>query len=120
MFGGGEFYYEIRQCLGFYSYSGSIYYIELTKLDGSLYHLSSGHRFIHCFLNRLVRHYYDRVSLKVWTKLSKGHYQGEGNFLYSWVSGFSSLEGLADVIHWALHLIFFPDQGYAHCSCGHS
>ena len=74
VFRGCEFCYEIRQRLGFYGHSGSIFYIKLTKLDGPLYHLSSGLKFIHCFLNWLVCHYYDRVSLKVWTKLSGGHY----------------------------------------------
>ena len=74
VFGGGEFCYEIYQHLGFYGRSGSIFYIELTELDGSLYHLSSSLRFIHRFFNGLVYHYYNRVSLKVWTKLSGGHY----------------------------------------------
>ena len=74
VFEGGEFCYEIRQHLGFYDCSGSIFYIELTKLDGPLYYSSSGLWFINCFLNGLVHHYYDRVSLKVWTKLSGGHY----------------------------------------------
>ena len=74
MFGGGELCYEVCQCLGFYGHSGSIFYIELTKLDGPLYHLSSSLRFIHYLLNGLVRHYYNRVSLKVWAKLSGGHY----------------------------------------------
>jgi len=74
VFGGGEFCYEICQHLGFYGRSGSIFSIELTKLDGPLYHSSSGLRFIHYFLNGLVRHYYDRVRLKVWTKLSRSHY----------------------------------------------
>ena len=107
--GASELHYEIYQCLGFYGHSGSILYVELTKLDGPLYHLSSGLRFIHYFLDRLVRHYYNRVSLKVWMKLSGGHYQGEGDLLYSWVPSFSSLEGLADVIHRALYPSFFFD-----------
>ena len=74
MFGGGEFRYEICQHLGFYGRSRSILYVELTKLDGPLYYSSSGLKFIHCFLNGLVRHYYDQFSLKVQTKLSRGHY----------------------------------------------
>lgn len=84
----------LSSCLGEVNYgcSGSILYVELTKLEGPLYH-SSNLMFIHYFLNGLVRHYYDRVSLKVWMKLSGGHYQGEGDLLYSRVSGFSSLEG---------------------------
>ena len=65
MFGGGEFCYEISQRLGFYDRLRSIFYIELTKHDGPLYHSSNGLRFIHYFLNGLVRHYYNRVSLKV-------------------------------------------------------
>ena len=120
VFGGGEFCYEIYQRLGFYGHSGSILYVELTKLDGLLYHSSSGLRLIHCFLNGLVRHYYDQVSLKVRTKLSGGHYQGESDLLYSQVSSFSSLEGLVDVIHWALYPIFFPDQGCTYRSYGHN
>ena len=74
VFEGGEFYYEICQRLGFYGRSGSIFYIELTELNGPLYHLSNNLRFIHCFLYELLHHYYNWVSLKVWTKLSKGHY----------------------------------------------
>ena len=65
MLEGGELCYEIRQSLGFYGCSGLIFYIELTKLDGPLHHPSSCLRFIHYFLNGLVCHYYDRVSLKV-------------------------------------------------------
>ena len=120
VFGTSEFHYEICQRLGFYGRSGSIFYVELTKLDGPLYHSSSGLRFIHCFLNELVRHHYDWVSLKVWTKLSGGHYQGEGDLFYSWVSGFSSFEGLADETHRVLYPIFFSDQGRAYRNCGHS
>jgi len=50
VFGGGELCYEIRQSLGFYGRSRSIFYIELTKLDGPLHHPSNSLRFIHCFL----------------------------------------------------------------------
>ena len=74
MFEGGEFCYEICHYLGFYGRLGSIFYIKLTELDGPLYHSSSSLRFIHYFLYGLVHHYYNWVSLKVWTKLSKGHY----------------------------------------------
>ena len=116
VFGGGEF----CQRLCFYGRLGSILYVKLAKLDGQLYHSSNSLRFIHCFLNKLVRHYYDLVSLKVRIELSGSHYQGKGDLLYSRVSGFYSLKGLADVIHRALYPIFFPDQGCAHRNCGHS
>jgi len=79
--------------------SGSILYVELAQLDGPLYHSSSGLGFIHHFLNELVRHYYDRVRLKIQAKFSRGHYQGECDLLHSWVSGFGSLEGPVDVVH---------------------
>ena len=115
----GEFCYEICQCLGFYSRPRAIFYIELAELNGPLYHPSSGFRFIHCFINGLVYHYYNWVSLKVWTKFSGGHYYGKGNLFYPRVSGFSSLESLADVIHRELYLILFSDQGSANYSCRH-
>ena len=71
---GGELCYKIYQCLGFYSRPGLILYIELTELNGPLHHSSSSLKFIHCFLDGLIRHYYNRVSLKVRTELSGGHY----------------------------------------------
>ena len=74
MFEGGELCYEVCQCLGFYGHPGSVLYVELTKLDGLLYHSSSSLRFIHRFLNGLIHYYYNRVSLKVRTKLSGAHY----------------------------------------------
>ena len=120
VFGGGEFCYEICQRLCFYGCLGLILYVKPAKLDGPLYHSSSSLRFIHCFLNRLVCHYYDLVSLKVRTELSRSHYQGEGDLFYSQVSSFYFLKGLADVIHRVLYPIFFPDQGCAHRNCGHS
>ena len=95
----GEFHYEVCQCLGFYGCPRSILYIKLTKLNGSLYHLSCSFGFIHCFLDGLVHHYYDQVRLKIQTKLSKGHHQGEPNLLHSQVPGLSSLESLANVVH---------------------
>ena len=73
-FRGGELCYKICQRLSFYGRSRSILYIELTELNGPLHHSSSSLRFIHCFLNGLVHHYYNRVSLKVRTKFSGGHY----------------------------------------------
>jgi len=63
---GGEFCYEVSQCLSFYGCSGAIFYIKLAKLNGPLYHPSSSFRFIHCFLDRLVHHYYDWVNLEIW------------------------------------------------------
>jgi len=70
----GELYYEVCQRWGFYGRFGSILYIELTKLNGPLYRSSCSLGFIHRFLNGLIRHYYDRVRLKVRMKLSRGHY----------------------------------------------
>ena len=120
MFGGGELCYKVYQCLDFYGRPGSALYVELTKLDGLLYHSSNCLRFIHCFLNGLVRHYYDRISLKVRTNLFGGHYHDEGELLYLRILGFSSLEGVANVIHLALYPIFFPDKVCTHHSYGHS
>ena len=74
MLGGGELGYKICQCLSFYGYPRLILYIELTELDGPLRHLSNSLKFIHYFLNRLIRDYYNQVSLKVRTKLSGGHF----------------------------------------------
>ena len=68
--GGDEFRYEVCQCLSFYGCSGAIFYIKLTELNDPLYHPSSSLRFIHYFLDGLVRHYYDRVSLEIWAKFS--------------------------------------------------
>ena len=109
MFGEGELGYEVCHCLGFYGRLGSILYIELTKFDSPLYHSSNYLRFVHYFLNGLSHHHYDRVGLEVRAKLSGGHYQGKGDLLNLRVSSFSFLEGLADVIHWVLYLVFFPD-----------
>ena len=46
--------------------------------------------------------------------------EAEGDLLYSRVLGFSSLEGLVDVVHWALYFVFFPDQSCTHRDCGYS
>ena len=72
--GGGELCYKICQCLSFNGYPRLILYIELTELDGPLHHLSNSLRFIHYFLNGLIRDYYNQVSLKVRTKFSGGHF----------------------------------------------
>ena len=74
MFRGGELCYEICLWLRFYGSLGPVLYVELTKLDSLLYNSSNSLRFIHRFFNRLIRHYYDWVSLKVLTKLSEGYY----------------------------------------------
>ena len=97
--GNGEFCYKVCQGLGFYGCLGAIFYIELTKLNGPLNHPSSSLRFVHGFLDRLIRHYFNQVGLKVWMKFSRGHYQGKGNLLYQWVSGFCPLKGLANIIY---------------------
>ena len=91
--------YEVYQCLGFYGHPRFVLDVELTKLDGPLYHSSYGFEFIHFLLGGLVCHYYDRVCLKVWTKFPRGHYHGKCDLLHMWVFGFSPLEGLADIIH---------------------
>ena len=66
-------------------------------------------RFVHCFFDRLVSHNYDGISLEVWMKFSRSHYQGEGDLLYARISSFYTLEGLADIVHWELYPVFFPN-----------
>ena len=70
LLGGGEFCYEIDQCLSFDGRSWTVFYIKLAELDGLLYHSSWDLRFVHRFFDGLVRHYYDRMSLEVRTKFS--------------------------------------------------
>ena len=94
-----KFCNEVYWCLCFYSCPRLVLDVELIELDGPLYHLSCDFNFIHCFLDGLVHHYYDQVRLKIQTKLSKGHHQGEPNLLHSQVPGLSSLESLANVVH---------------------
>ena len=113
--GGGEFSYEIRQCLSFYSSSRTVFHIKLAKFNGPLYHLSCCLRFVHCFFDWLVGHNYDRISLEVWTKFSRSHYQGEGDLLYARISCFCTLEGLADIVHRELYLVFFSNQCRVDC-----
>ena len=113
--GVGEFSYEIRQCLSFYSCSRTVFYIKLDKFNGPLYHPSCCLGFVHCFFDRLVGHYYGGISLEVWTKFSRSHYQGEGDLLYARISCFCTLEGLVDIVHLELHLIFFSDQCCTDC-----
>ena len=74
MLEGSEFCYEAYQCLSFYGCPGAMFYIKLTELNSPLYHPSSDLGFIYCFLDGLVCHHYDRVSLEVRTKFSRGHY----------------------------------------------
>ena len=61
----GEFRYKVCQCLSFHGCTGGVSYIKLTELNSLLYHPTSDFRFIHRFLNGLIRHHYDRVSLEV-------------------------------------------------------
>ena len=70
LLGGGEFCYEISQCLSFDGRSWTVFYIKLAELNGPLYHSSGGLKFVHHFFDGLVRHYYDRISLEVQTKFS--------------------------------------------------
>ena len=70
MLGDGEFRYEICQCLSFYGRPWAVFYIKLAEFDGPLYHSSRGLGFIHRFLDGLVRHYYDRISLEIGMKFS--------------------------------------------------
>ena len=107
--GSGEFSYEIRQCLSFYSSSRTVFYVKLAKFNGPLYHPSCCLGFVHCFFDRLVSHNYDGISLEVWMKFSRSHYQGEGDLLYARISSFYTLEGLADIVHWELYPVFFPN-----------
>lgn len=109
MFGHGKHRDEVYQRLGFYGCSRLVLDVELTELDGLLYHSSYGFGFIHCFLDGLVCHYYDWVHLKVWTELSRGYYQGECDLFHAWVLGLDPLESLANTIHRALHSLFFPN-----------
>ena len=109
IFGHSKLYYEVYQCLGFYGHPRFVLDVELTELDGPLYPSSYGFEFIHFFLGGLVCNYYDRVRLKVWTKLLRGHYHGKCDLLHTWVFGLNPLEGLADIIHRVLHSLFFPN-----------
>ena len=80
--GGGEFSYEICQCLRFYSSPRTVFYIKLAKFNGPLNHPSCCLGFVHCFFDWLVGHNYDGISLEVRTKFSRSHYQGEGDLLW--------------------------------------
>ena len=113
--GGGKFSYEICQCLSFYNSPRTVFYIKLAKFNGPLNHPSCCLGFVHCFFDWLVGHNYDGISLEVGTKLSRGHYQGEGDLLYGWISCFCTLEGLADIVHRELHPVFFLDQCRTDC-----
>ena len=106
--GGGEFSYKICQCLSFYSNPRTVFYIKLAEFNCPLNHPSCCFRFVHCFSDWLVGHNYDGISLEVWTKFPRSYYQGEGDLLYGRISRFCTLEGLADIIHRELHLVFLP------------
>ena len=108
--GGGEFCYEISQCLCFYCYPWTVFYVKLAELDCLLYHSSCRFGLVHCFFDGLVCHYNDGIGLKVWTKFSRSHNQGEGDLLYARIPRLSTLESLADVIHKKLQPVFFSDQ----------
>ena len=74
MFKRGELCYEICQHLSLYGRPGSIFYAEPAKLNGPLDHSYYCLKLVHCFLNVLICHDYDRVCLKVWMKFSGHHY----------------------------------------------
>jgi len=107
----------VYQCLGFYSHLGLVFDVELTELNGPLHHLSCGFRFIHHLLDELVHHHYDRVRLKVWTKLLGGNNKGKCDLLHARVFGFSPLESLANIIHRVLYSLLFLDKCRSHSSC---
>lgn len=87
-----------------------IFYVELAELDCPLYHSSYHFGFVHCFFDGLVRHHNDGIGLKVWTKFSRSHNQGEGDLLYTRIPRLDTLEILADVIHRKLQTVFFSNQ----------
>ena len=110
VFRGGEFRYKFGQCLCFYRHPWTIFYVELAELDCPLHHSSCCFRLVHCFFYRLICHHDDGIGLKIWTKFSRSHNQGEGDLLYMRVSCLGTLEGLANVIHRKLQTTIFSNQ----------
>ena len=108
--GGGEFCYEIGQRLSFYGCPWTVFYVKLAELNSPLYHSSCRFGSVHYLFDGLVRHYNDGVGLKVWTKFSRSHNQGEGDLFYARIPRLGTLESLADIVYRKLQPVFFFDQ----------
>ena len=88
--------------------------VELAKLDFPLYHSQNCLELVHGLSDELVRHYQDRVRLKVRSQLARIYYQHKCNLFDTGILGLCSLESLTNIVKCELFFVLFSNQGCAH------